>query len=63
MQDHVQGFGDRVDNLSTALKAARGYSEDARKHNKVRLAKKANDGLISPGDMVVLLAPEPLKDH
>ena len=59
-QDHIQGFGDRVDNLSTALTAARGYSEDARKHNKARFAKKANDCMISPGDMVVLLAPEPL---
>ena len=60
VQDAIQGFGSRVDSLSTALKAARNYSEGARKHNKARLAKKANDGLINPGDMVVLLAPEPL---
>ena len=60
VQDAIQGFGSRVDSLSTALKAARNYSEGARKHNKARLAKKANDGLINPGEMVVLLAPEPL---
>ena len=59
-RDLVQGLGTRVDNLSTALKAARVYSEDARKYNKARYAKKANDSSLSAGDMVVLLAPEPL---
>ena len=58
--DAIQGFGSRVDTLSTALKAARINTEDSRKYNKSRLAKKANDGVINPGDMVVLLAPEPL---
>ena len=60
MQDAIQGFWSRVDSLSAALKTARTNSEDARKFNKARLAKKANDGLINPGDMVVLLAAEPL---
>ena len=60
MQDAIQGFWSRVDSLSAALKAARINSEDARKFNKARLAKKANDGLINPGDMVVLLAAGPL---
>ena len=60
MQDAIQGFWSRVDSLSAALKSARTNSEDARKFNKARLAKKANDGLINPGDMVVLLAAEPL---
>ena len=59
VQDTIQGFGSRVDSLSTALKGARNYSEGARKHNKLDW-KKANDGLINPGDMVVLFAPEPL---
>ena len=59
-QDPIQGLETRVDSLSTALKQARHYYEDARKHNKARLAKKANDGSLDPGDMVVLLAPEPL---
>ena len=59
-QDPIQGLETRVDSLSTALKQARNYSEDARKYNKARLAKKANDGSLDPGDMVVLLAPEPL---
>ena len=31
-----------------------------RTHNKVRINKKANAGLIELGDIVVLLAPEPL---
>ena len=59
-QDPIQGFGDRVDTSSTALKAARIHTEGSRTYNKTRLAKKANDGLLNPGDMVVLLAPEPL---
>ena len=53
-------FLTRVDNLSTALKAAREHTEDSRKYNKLRLDRKANDGLLNPGDMVVLLASEPL---
>ena len=59
-RDAIQGFGTRVDNLSTALKAAREHTEDSRKYNKIRLDRKANDGLLNPGDMVVLLASEPL---
>ena len=59
-RDPVQGFGARVDNLAIALREARVRTEDSRKYNKARLAKKANDGLLTPGDMVVLLAPEPL---
>ena len=49
-----------MDSLSKALKEARTNTEVARRHSKARLAQKANDGLITPGDMVVLLAPEPL---
>ena len=60
VKDPIQGFGTRVDNLSTAVKAARERTEQSRKYNKLRLAQKANDGILSPGDMVVLLAPEPL---
>ena len=60
VQDTIQGFGSRMDSLSKALKEARTNTEAARRHNKARLAQKANDGLITPGDMVVLLAPEPL---
>ena len=60
VQDTIQGLGSRMDSLSKALHEARKNTEDARKHNKARLAQKANDGLIAPGDTVVLLAPEPL---
>ena len=59
-QDAVQGFGTRVDTLGTIMKEARDHTESSRTHNKVRINKKANAGLIEPGDMVVLLAPEPL---
>ena len=59
-RDAIQGFGTRVDNLSTALKAAWEHTEDSRKYNKLRLDRKANDGLLNPGDVVVLLASEPL---
>ena len=59
-QDPIQGFGDRVDNFSTALKAARTHIKGSRTYNKTRLAKKAYDGLLNPGYMVVLLALEPL---
>ena len=60
VQDTIQGLGSRMDSLSKALHEARTNTEDAREHNKARLAQKANDGLIAPGDTVVLLAPEPL---
>ena len=60
VQDTIQGLGSRMDSLSKALHEARKNTKDARKHNKARLAQKANDGLIAPGDTVVLLAPEPL---
>ena len=56
----VQGFGNRLDNQAQALRQARVFSEEARKYNKARLAKKANAGIINPGDTVVLLAPEPV---
>ena len=60
IRDPTQGLGTRVDSLSTALSAARVNSEGARKHNRERLAQKANAGELAPGDMVVLIAPEPL---
>ena len=59
-RDPIQGFGNRVDGLSTACRAARGYTDGSRKYKRSRLAKKANDGLLVPRDMVLLLAPEPL---
>ena len=60
VRDPTQGLGTRVDSLSTALSATRVNSEGTRKHNRERLAQKANAGELAPGDMVVLIAPEPL---
>ena len=59
-RDPVHGFGARLENLANALREARANTEESRRYNKARLAKKANDGPLSPGDMVVLLAAEPL---
>ena len=50
-----------MDTLGTIIKAAtRVHTESSRTHNKVRINKKANAGLIELGDIIVLLAPEPL---
>ena len=51
-----QGFGNRLDDLATALKIARAMTEDSRKYNRERLARKANEQQISPGDSVVIRA-------
>ena len=36
-----QAFGNRLDDLATALKIARSMTEDSRKYNRERLARKA----------------------
>ena len=45
-----QDFGNRLDDLATALKVALAMTEDCRKYNRERLARKANERQISPGD-------------
>ena len=42
--------------LATAIKIARAMAEDSRKYNRKRLARKANEQQISPGDSVVIRA-------
>ena len=49
-----QTFGNRLDELVRALKIARAMTEDSRKHNRERLARKANARKISPGDSVFI---------
>ncbi|KAI0230312.1 hypothetical protein LSAT2_019320, partial [Lamellibrachia satsuma] len=51
-----QAFGNRLDDLATALKIARAMTEDNRKYIRERLARKANEQQISPGDSVVIRA-------
>ena len=43
-----------LDELARALKIARAMTEDSRKHNRERLARKANARQISPGDSVII---------
>ena len=51
-----QAFGNRLDNLATALLIAGATTEDNRKYNRERLARKGNEQQISPVDSVVIRA-------
>ena len=51
-------FGNRLDDLSTALKSVRTMTEDSRHYNRARLARKANAKQLSVGDSVVIKAEE-----
>ena len=51
-------FGNRLDDLSTALKSVRTMKEDSRHYNRARLAKKANAKQLSVGDSVLIKAEE-----
>ena len=51
-------FGNRLDDLANALKIARHLTEDSRKYNRERLARKANANDIAVGDSVVIKAEE-----
>jgi len=59
-EEHVRPFGSRLEELSTALDAARMETENSRKYNRERLAKKANALHLEVGDSVILAANEPL---
>ena len=52
-------FG-RLHDLYEALRAAQQLTLDSRKHNRERLARKANVGGVEVGDSVVIKAEEPL---
>ena len=59
-EEHARPFGSRLDELSTALTAARVETYKSRKHNRERLAKKANAHQLQVGDTVIVAANEPL---
>jgi ribosomal protein S17 len=50
----------RLQELSEGLQRARALTEDSRKYNRERLARKANTGELHVGDTVVIKAHEPL---
>ena len=54
-QDHLGG---RLDDLTEALKVARAATEDSCIYNRERLINKANLGLLTVGDSVVLAAQD-----
>ena len=54
-QDHLGG---RLYDLAEALKVAKAATEDSRKYNRERLINKANLGLLTVGDSVVLAAQD-----
>ena len=51
-------FGNRLDNLATALQEARINMEQSRKADRVRLLARAKAGSLEKGDFVLLLANE-----
>ena len=51
-------FGNRLDNLAEAFQAARVNTEDSRKYNRERLARRANASPLSVGDSVMVKAEE-----
>lgn len=59
-EEHVRPFGSRLDELAQALDAARVETENSRKYNRERLARKANAQKLEMGDTVIVAANEPL---
>ena len=51
-------FGNRLDNLAEAFQAARTNTEESRKYNRERLARRANASTLSVGDSVMVKAEE-----
>ena len=56
----ANNFGNRLDDLSSALQTARHFTADSRKYNRARLAKRADAKDIRVGDTVLLKAEERL---
>ena len=59
-EEHARPFGSRLEELATALTAARVETENSRKYNRERLARKANAQDLEVGDTVIVAANEPL---
>ena len=49
-----QTLGNRPNELARVLKIARVMTEDSRKHNRERFARKSNDRQILPGDSLII---------
>ena len=58
--DQPNTFGGRLAEMAEIFKSARLMTEESRKYNRARLAKKANANEISIGDTVIVKANEPL---
>ena len=58
--DGVRPFGNRLYDLSVALNKAKALTEQSRRYNRDRLARKANAHHIEVGDTVIVAANEPL---
>ena len=56
----VQQEDDRLQHLADALRTAASATQNAREHNRDRLARKANTKQLEVGDTVVIKAPEAL---
>ena len=52
--NRATAFGNRLDDQAIALQTARALTEDSRRYNRERLAKKANANDIAVGDSVLL---------
>jgi len=59
-QEYGSGFRSRLADMSDVYKQAKLLTEDSRKYNRERLARKANAGEIEVGDTVIVAANEPL---
>lgn len=59
-EEHARPFGSRLDELSSALTAAKAETANSRKYNRERLSKKANAQQLEVGDTVIVAANEPL---
>ena len=60
MVDHGDPLTGRLQDLSEALDKARVHTEESRKYNRERLARRANAQELKVGDSVVVKAQEPL---
>ncbi len=58
--DPSRNFNNRLELQADLMQAAAKATEDSRVHNRARLARQANAGVINVGDKVMLKAREPL---
>jgi len=58
--ENTNKFGNRLDDLAEAYTSARNQTEQSRRYNRERLARKANAGELNVGDSVLVKAEERL---